>query len=760
MPEILASLLGQVVAKGPKSLQSPELLEVFEQARASGIPPSKSVLSALLTSLTKPFQKLILVSSDSNWDQIWFSLTHTFPGVLSLLLYTTDFNEPTLSRVCDRCDQIVAKYWRCIVCDDGGFDLCSTCKARGLVCHGVSHDLILYDPSRNQNVVDVDSFFASETSHQNLAQTVRSRMVSFHQSHPADPDQRSVLVENVYEKIMEKEFVIHQYKNLAMAALEVAVHSTWPLRVHQFNSALRHVIRARHTDGLSGGNTVDAIEATKGFLIVEEHLVKTFDPSLSLYLQKTHQRWFPNGSAHMAMASLLTLTTHELPVPMNILWTTDSFFGHAACAWGDYLRACTADSVVEDMALGYLRDDERLKVGILTAFKLQPSEMAYGFDTGEGLEAIHVCSIFGLADLIQRRLSFTSLDLDMQAPVHGRTPLAYACRMEHVQTAKVLLDFGANPNLLFNGGPTILYEAIKLKHDSIVELLLKSPAVQLTSLTIGHDEKSLLMMLLLQMESIEILHLALARDDLDINEKDHNGRTTVWWLLSVSHHQLSPDFFLMAVQTMLSHSMLDVSAIDLGGRSYLMILLSNINISLTLLDLLLDREVDINHRDGSGETAIFYAILHQCSDDVISRLIDSGADLSARNYNGEGLVHRIVRWVETVQDLPIGPLLSHMPPLINSQDARGRTPLHLALFLGKTHCVTELLGLGADTEIWDNFGRLPLDVARQYGRTSLFEGLSTTHGIGRKAQLEANDQGHSPHSSDLPGWSLGYLGKS
>lgn len=83
MSEILASLLGQVIAKGPESLQTPELFEVYEQARASGIPPSKSVLSALLTSLTKPFQKLILVSSDSNWDQIWFSLTHTFPGVLA-----------------------------------------------------------------------------------------------------------------------------------------------------------------------------------------------------------------------------------------------------------------------------------------------------------------------------------------------------------------------------------------------------------------------------------------------------------------------------------------------------------------------------------------------------------------------------------------------------------------------------------------------------------------------------------------------------
>lgn len=85
MSGILASLLGQVIARGPRYLQSPESFEVYEQARASGIPLSQSALPALPTSLTKPFQKLNLVSSDSNWDQIWFSLTHTFPGVLSLL---------------------------------------------------------------------------------------------------------------------------------------------------------------------------------------------------------------------------------------------------------------------------------------------------------------------------------------------------------------------------------------------------------------------------------------------------------------------------------------------------------------------------------------------------------------------------------------------------------------------------------------------------------------------------------------------------
>jgi hypothetical protein len=229
------------------------------------------------------------------------------------------------------------------------------------------------------------------------------------------------------------------------------------------------------------------------------------------------------------------------------------------------------------------------------------------------------------------------------------------------------------------------------------------------------------------------LRLALARDDLDINEKDHNGRTALWWLLRVGEYD--PAFQLNAMQLVVRHPKCDINVVDLGGRTYVMRFLNVRMHDTKLLSLLLENGADVNYMDEDGETAIFHAVTIRYSVQITSSLIRHGADLARKNQWGQGLSHRLVADMEDWEDLQyLDLLLEHMPALIDAQDDRGRTPLHLALVFGKIDIAEELLARGADVNSLDKFGRAPFDIACQYGRTAILPRLAP---VGLYAFLEA-----------------------
>lgn len=121
--------------------------------------------------------------------------------------------------------------------------------------------------------------------------------------------------------------------------------------------------------------------------------------------------------------------------------------------------------------------------------------------------------------------------------------------------------------------------------------------------------------------------------------------------------------------------------------------------------MLLENGADVNRVDDDGESAISHAVTIRYSIDVTSLLIRHGADLSIKNRWGESLTHRLVADIHDTQDLEyLDLVLERMPTLINAQDDRGRTPLHLALVYGKTQLAQELLARAADVNLLDNFG--------------------------------------------------------
>jgi ankyrin repeat protein len=853
LTKILANLIGQLLSQ--KHAIPDALLDFYPYCGSSETVPTLAVMIDLVHSVMSSTHKVYLVLDDSTPDNgLLASLLDTFSKAANLSVLVSSSRPP----FCFQCERNVDTFWRCKICLNGRFELCPDCRMLGRGCYNDDHRLIEFQ--KDQITINIDALCSLDHRKRILSRAMDSTIAEVQRRNPDDDHLQSPLIDEAFERIMSQTIKESGHEDLAMAAFDVVRHAFSPLREHQFKTAVRHVLRRRRPHPITYPTITDVIEATGGLLIVQQDSVITwFHSSLSGYFERSHARWFPSGHSSMAWACLTVLMSQAIPTDAGGTgnWATGSLYGYAACSWGRHLRACSPDPVLEDLAMRYLDDDEKLKLGTLTAYALQPEDIADGFDAGDGLAAVHVCSIFGLTNLLQdlpiaglsRQTSSTGrtpldyacsmghLDtvqvlLDSNAVSHsesadglyantgvgtalglasiyghskvvqlllergadvnarnsttknlgetplisasrgghagivqmlldhgadphlgnprgpidlddtrGGTPLAYACRLGHVEVVKLLLRAGADPMLGFDPGSsdtpeiglTVLHEAIKSRRLPVVKTLLRLPSVKLTPITSREDEIVSLLTSLIELRSLDILRLALARDDLDINEKDHNGRTALWWLLRVGEYD--PAFQLNAMQLVVRHPKCDINVVDLGGRTYVMRFLNVRMHDTKLLSLLLENGADVNYMDEDGETAIFHAVTIRYSVQITSSLIRHGADLARKNQWGQGLSHRLVADMEDWEDLQyLDLLLEHMPALIDAQDDRGRTPLHLALVFGKIDIAEELLARGADVNSLDKFGRAPFDIACQYGRTAILPRLAP---VGLYAFLEA-----------------------
>jgi ankyrin repeat protein len=838
----LASLLGQLLARVPTA-DIPQA--ILDGLNATNPPlPSVDLIKEALGQLLRSFKRvyLILDNVGDYWDQgalpLWPVIMGPRFANLRLLLTMQTFQNPSMTTSCTVCGkEELLVYWHCTTCKGGNFDACSTCHERRLSCQNPSHRCVLTDVQKEKAVVDADSFYPHAVPDIDFARRIDLKLLTINQRNQSRAEAGGLLMAQ-YDSIFD-DISSNPHERLIIRALDIVFHALRTLTVDEFIAAINL------SQDLPVSNISQIITWTGGLIKVSMDAggvfyVQLFDVSLTEHLQRKKDKLFPLGHSTLAKACLQVLSTQTSPtelVPTERTKPLGGFlYNYAVCTWGPHLRACLSSQVLDDMALQYLRDDEKLNLGTLTAYTLQPEAMAYGFDTGDGLAAVHVCSIFGLTSLLQR---LPTTELDRPARGTGRTPLGYACRMGHVDTVmfllksgadpdsrsadglivnagsssalaraskhghvkivhmlldagadvnsqnsaaensgetsltsasamghteiarilvehgadinaqdraassfgetplisasrvghasivELLLESGADPNLKTAVGSTALHEAIKSSIVTVVEVLLRSPNVKLTSITPREGEIVSLLTSLFQLRSLEILKLALTRDDLDINEKDQNGRTALWWLLSAPHDEYDSEFQLGAAKLIIQHPRRDANVVDLAGWTYVMRFLNARILNAELLGLLLEHSVDIDHKDEDGETAIFHAVTLRYSVQMTSVLIDHGADLTVKDSRGQGLLHRLVTELDGVQDLQhLDLLLGRNPALKDYRDKDGRTALHVALILGKLDLAKELLARGSIVDLRDRSGKTPLDVACQLGHTSVVAQLA------------------------------------
>ena len=163
----------------------------------------------------------------------------------------------------------------------------------------------------------------------------------------------------------------------------------------------------------------------------------------------------------------------------------------------------------------------------------------------------------------------------------------------------------------------------------------------------------------------------------------------------------------------------------------------------------------INFRDPSGRTALHYAAINLGDMELVTLLIENGADVNARSSSGEFPIHLAItaRHYDVIQalldssvidlalidqygyspmhhavlsgDLDIVCLLVHHGAPLNIQDQSGWTPLLHAAKAGDPAIVATLLTAGSDVLINSNHQQSATDVAKAFDRLAVLKVLQS-----------------------------------
>ncbi|KIL89241.1 hypothetical protein FAVG1_07635 [Fusarium avenaceum] len=254
---------------------------------------------------------------------------------------------------------------------------------------------------------------------------------------------------------------------------------------------------------------------------------------------------------------------------------------------------------------------------------------------------------------------------------NGTTPLLLAVDSKDVAIVKLLLKGNADVNIADNDGWTPLLQAVKYGDQALVQLLLDSGA--------------------------------------SINTADGDGRTPLT-LAILSHHDGIVQLMLRSCQVKVTAEM-EFLIVEQCGCETLKILLSRY-------------EVDLNVRNGNGDTLLISTIKAGWIDKCKVLLRSSSIDINGRDKGGNTALHYAV---DAQAEGMVNLLLTNQDVDVNTQNGEGRTPIALACSNASSAIVRMLLNTDqADVNIPDSTGGVPLVVAAYQGEADIVQLLLGT----------------------------------
>jgi len=275
----------------------------------------------------------------------------------------------------------------------------------------------------------------------------------------------------------------------------------------------------------------------------------------------------------------------------------------------------------------------------------------------------------GSQDVLDLTLLLLKHGADVDARYKGHTLLHFASHHGRIETARFLLDHGANANAENKRGQKPLH------------LLLEG----------DHNSQDVLTFALLLLER---------GADVDAQDKDH----------ATPLHFASYHGKLEIARVLLNHDA-NANAENNWGKTPLHLVLegnhgSESQDSLALARLLLTRGADVNVRDKDHTTPLTFAAFHGKLE-MVRVFLDHGANANEKNDWGQTPLHIVCNHSsEDVPDLALL-LLKHGAD-VDAQDGCHNTPLHLASYNGRLEMVWVLLDHSANVNAEDDRGQTPL----------------------------------------------------
>lgn len=253
---------------------------------------------------------------------------------------------------------------------------------------------------------------------------------------------------------------------------------------------------------------------------------------------------------------------------------------------------------------------------------------------------------------------------------HAPTPLSLAIEAEESETALILIDNGANPNLAWGTSGVPIYLATRYNFPQVVQALAEHA-------------------------------------DIGIDFRGYSWRATAL-------HQAVYSGNVEIATILLDHG---AGTEQSSGQGQTILGTAASSGHLPLVDLLLVRGADVNFETATGFTPLFSAAAEN-KFDVVERLLqEDDIDINFPTYFGDTALsvaaeHGYVGIVKAIAERP------EVDPNVQNFRA-GSTALHAAVTAGSTGCVRALLKAGADKSIEDDEGRTPEALALELGQERL-----------------------------------------
>ena len=285
--------------------------------------------------------------------------------------------------------------------------------------------------------------------------------------------------------------------------------------------------------------------------------------------------------------------------------------------------------------------------------------------------------------------------------LEGKTPLIIAVGNSYIDTAKILIENGANINAVDIEGWSALSYAVNNGDIEIAKLLLENKAKIKDELLIAIKSP-------IVESSINIMKL-LIDNKANINYTDENGFNPLNIAIESGDMELTK--FLITNGA-------NVNSLMQDGVSLIGYAIAQNN--MDLLQILIENGANVNYTNGdSWANTPLQTASRLGLDNVVRILLTRNADINAVDMNGNTALHTAA----LNSQLSVVKLLLEKNPNLDIQNKVGNTALHLAVISGNIDIVGELVLKGANTRIRNNDGKYPRDIARANNSAAIFEVL-------------------------------------
>lgn len=280
-------------------------------------------------------------------------------------------------------------------------------------------------------------------------------------------------------------------------------------------------------------------------------------------------------------------------------------------------------------------------------------------------------------------------------PVTGATGLVLAASAGHVGVVGLLLDAGADTEVVDAEGDTALLHAARGGHHRIVDLLLKRRA------RVNHVNN----------QGQTALHEAARGNCVKCLEVLLENKASIW-LLDHKGNQARDVAFSAGHTT---------TAIELLTSPLGVFFRAARENNAGRVFRMLAADVPVEARDGdTGETALLAAARCGC-EDVVRELVNHGANVDAADST---MKDTGLHWAARKDDTNLAQLLLEHRAGPDSLNMWARTPLHEAAMLGNNPGVTELLmRYRANTSLLDNRGQTAGEIAEAAQKNNIAQTL-------------------------------------